>query len=99
MKNNKNILKDKTEYSELAKAKVSDSRNIVISSCSKGGFTIAQQLEVEENGKPTFVFMKGAYHIAGIDGLYSLRDAVTLAINYHEDPSYSGKKEDLHWDE
>ena len=53
------MAKSKIEYHELSKAKITDSRNIVISSCSRGGFTIAQQLEAKENDKTTSVFMKG----------------------------------------
>ena len=89
------MAKSKIEYHELSKAKVTDSRNIVISSCSKGGFTIAQQLEAKEKDKTTSVFMKGAFHIEDIHGLYNLRDAINLAIKISEENS-----EDLdEWDE
>lgn len=89
MKNNR------IEYNEISKAKVSDSRNIVISSCSKGGFTIAQQLEANENGKITTVFMKGAFHVDDIQGLYELRDAINLAIKLDED----AKNDEGDWDD
>lgn len=75
---------NRVEYKEISKAKVTDSRNIVISSCSKGGFTIAQQLEAKENDKTTSVFMKGAFHVEDIHGLYNLRDAINLAIRMTE---------------
>lgn len=89
------MAKSKIEYHELSRAKVTDSRNIVISNCSKGGFTIVQQLEVKENDKTTSVFMKGAFHVEDIHGLYNLRDAVNLAIKISEENS-----EDLDaWDE
>ena len=89
------MAKSKIEYHELSRAKVTDSRNIVVSSCSKGGFTIAQQLEAKENDKTTSVFMKGAFHVEDIHGLYNLRDAVNLAIKISEENS-----EDLNaWDE
>ena len=71
---------NKIEYSELSKAKISESRNIVISYCSKGGFTIAQQLEAKEDQKITTVFMKGAIHVEDEQGLFNLRDAINLAI-------------------
>lgn len=77
--------KNKITYKELSKAKVSDSRNIVISSCSKGGFTVAQQLEANENGKVTTVFLKNAFHVDDVHGLYELRDAVNLAIKSSEE--------------
>lgn len=79
------MAKSKIEYTELSKAKVSDSRNIVLSSCSRGGFTIAQQLEAKEEGKITTVFLKGAFHVDDIHGLYELRDAVNLAIKTSEE--------------
>ena len=44
----KMMAKSKIEYNEISRAKVTDSRNIVISNCNKGGFTIAQQLEARE---------------------------------------------------
>lgn len=71
-------------YVELAKAKTQDRRNIVISECSKGGFTIAQQLEVEEGNRTTSVFLKGAFHVDSVDGLYNMRDALNAAIMEHE---------------
>lgn len=81
-------MKNKIEYNELSRAKVSESRNVVVSECSKGGFTIAQQLEVQEEGNKTItVFMKGAIHVDGMSGLYNLRDAVNLAIKLSEEGS------------
>ena len=79
------MAKSKVEYSEISRAKVTDSRNIVISNCSKGGFTIAQQLEAKENDKTTSVFLKGAFHVDDIHGLYNIRDAVNLAIKVTEE--------------
>jgi hypothetical protein len=89
------VAKNKIEYHELSRAKITDSRNIVISSCSKGGFTIAQQLEAKENDKITSVFMKGAFHVEDIHGLYNLRDAVNLAIKISEENSEDSDE----WDE
>lgn len=89
------MAKSKIEYRELSRAKVTDSRNIVVSSCSKGGFTIAQQLEAKENNKTTSVFMKGAFHVEDIHGLYNLRDAVNLAIKISEENSADNEA----WDE
>lgn len=89
------MAKSKIEYRELSRAKVTDSRNIVVSSCSKGGFTIAQQLEAKENDKTTSVFMKGAFHVEDIHGLYNLRDAVNLAIKISEENSVDNEA----WDE
>lgn len=79
------MTKNRLSYRELSKAEVSESRNIVISDCSKGGFTIAQQLVAKENDKVTTVFMKGAFHVDDIHGLYNLRDAINLAIQTSEE--------------
>lgn len=79
------MAKSKIEYTELSRAKVTDSRNIVISSRSKGGFTVAQQLQAKENDKTTSVFLKGAFHVEDVNGLYNLRDAVNVAIKMAEE--------------
>ena len=89
------MAKNKIEYNELSKAKVTDSRNIVVSNCSKGGFTIAQQLEAKEDDKITTVFMKGAFHVDDIHGLYNLRDAINLAIQITE----KSEEDESSWDE
>ncbi len=86
--------KNKVEYNELSRAKITDSRNIVISACSKGGFTVAQQLEAKEGDKITSVFMKGAFHIEDVNGLYNLRDAINLAITVSEE----SHEDDEAWD-
>ena len=79
------MAKSKVEYNEISRARVTDSRNIVISTCSKGGFTIAQQLEAKENEKTTSVFLKGAFHVDDLHGLYNIRDAINLAIKTTEE--------------
>ena len=87
---------NKIEYSEISRAKITDSRSIIISECSKGGYTIAQRMEVtEENGKKVQVYLKGASHINDLQGLYNLRDAINLAIKKVED----GISEADDWDE
>ena len=95
-----------TIYVELAKAKTQDRRNIVISECSKGGFTIAQQLEVDEGNRTTNVFLKGAFHINDIDGMYNLRDALNAAIMEYEksvndfgEEAQESVEENEEWDE
>ena len=87
----------KMQYKELSNAQIEPKRRLVISDCSKDGqhqgFTIAQQIEVEEGKKTTRVFLKGGIHIENVDGLYNLRDAVNDAINKYED------NRELDWDE
>lgn len=84
------------KYKELSKARISNSRNVVISECSKGGFTIAQQLEAKEGDRVTVVFIKGAIHVDNLDGLYGLRDAINLAIESMHKENSNGH---LEWDE
>jgi hypothetical protein len=72
------------EYKQLAKAKVSVNRNIVISECSKGGYTLAQQLDVNEKNATMNVFLKGAFHIDDVEGLIELRDAINLVISQQD---------------
>lgn len=89
-------------YSEISKAKISATRNLVISDCSKGGFTLAQQMNVVEEGnngkqKVTTIFLKGAVHIDGVEGLANLRDAINLAIKVSEDADRQAKEDA--WDE
>ena len=89
---------EKANYSEISKAKVSESRNIVISSCSKGGFTVAQQLEVKEDGKSVNVFLKGAFHVETVEGLCAMRDAINLAIEKCENEENADQSGET-WDE
>lgn len=89
---------NKIEYKELSKAKVSESRNIIISECSKGGFTVAQQVEVKGDKKTDqtiMVFLKGAFHIDELNGLYNLRDCINLAIEKVE----CAKIDDCEWED
>lgn len=73
---NKAVYK-KAHYTELSNAEITENRNVVVSECSKGGFTVAQQLKADG----TKVFMKGALHIDNLDGLYNLRNALNVAID------------------
>ena len=70
----------KNKYTELSVAKTSKHRNTVISKHNEEGFTIAQQFEVEEDGKPVKIFMKGALHIDDVEGLEKLKEAIDKAI-------------------
>ena len=73
---NKAVYK-KAHYTELSSAEITENRNVVISECSKGGFTVAQQLKADG----AKVFMKGALHIDNLEGLYNLRNALDIAID------------------
>lgn len=94
-----------TKYEEISRAKVSKTRSIVISDCSRGGYTLAQQMETiemygENEGKKTTVFLKGAFHVSDIDGLYNLRDAINLAIRKIEEQKENDESnEEGYWDD
>lgn len=83
------------EYKEISRAKVTDTRDVVLSSCSKGGYTIAQLMSVKEGDVTTPVFMKGAIHVADLAALYNLRDSINVAIEKIETTDDS---EDGNWD-
>lgn len=87
--------KKKIEYSEISSAKVTENRSIVISDCSRGGFTIAQRMDVTENKHTNKIYLKGAFHINDIHGLYELRDACNLAIQKVEERD----TDEAEWDE
>lgn len=79
------------KYTELARASLTKTRSIVISSCSKAekvdGYTVAQQVESvdEDTGEKVSVYLKGAFHIADVAGLYEMRDALNAAIKAAEE--------------
>ena len=85
----------KMKYLELSNAQIADKRRLVISECVKEnqdtkesiqcGFTLAQQVEVEEGKRITRVFLKNGIHVASVDELYNLRDAINDAINKYEE--------------
>ena len=77
--------KQRNNYEQLASLKISKSRQIIVSSVPGKGFTIAQQLFVEESGRNTTVFLKGAIHIESIESLKELRDALNVAIHKAEE--------------
>ena len=86
---------NKMKYLELSNAQIADKRRLVISECVKEnqeskekiqcGFTLAQQVEVEEGKRVTRVFLKNGIHVASIDELYNLRDAINDAIDKYEE--------------
>lgn len=76
-----------TSYEVLSHAKISANRNAVVSKCSRGGFTLAQQLEAVDGDVVDRVYMRGALHIAGVEELIALRDALDEAISKSSDNS------------
>lgn len=74
-------MNNKMEYTEIVACKVTESRSVVVSECSKGGYTIAQRLEAKDGERDMPVFLKGAFHINDVEGLMHLRDTINLAID------------------
>lgn len=68
------------QYTKLSSAQIEESKNLVISEYSKGGYTLAQQITTIDNGKKLNVYLKGAFRIKDVSGLYNLRDALNVAI-------------------
>lgn len=85
-------------YKEICGADVSNARQVIISECSKGGFTIAQKLTIDENGEPNAVFLKGAIHVDSVDKLIALRDAINIAIQNYETPDADADNDGVNWD-
>lgn len=70
----------KSEFTELAKAKIQDKRNLVVSQHTNGSFTLAQQIVIQEGKKQMTIFLKGSIYIDNLEGLYNLRDALNESI-------------------
>lgn len=88
--------KDKPKYTIVATANITDKRDVVISTCSKGGFTLGQRLETsEDDGNKVMVFLKGAIHVNDLHGMYNIRDAINMTIKMVEE---GGNEEDVDWD-
>jgi hypothetical protein len=87
-------------YKEICRAKIANTRNAVISKCSKGGFTLAQQLEVQEGQNKTSVFLKGALHIDSLESLCELRNALNVVIKKEQEATNTNDEiePDEEWD-
>lgn len=71
-------------YKEIAKRRIKDKRNVVISEAfdaegSFVGYSIAEQLVTEEEGKETKVFLRGGLGIVSGDGLMEMKRAIDTA--------------------
>lgn len=73
------------QYTKIASAQIQEKRKLVISECSKGGYTLAQQITMkDDNNKNLNVYLKGAIAVKDLQGLYNLRDALNVAIGIIE---------------
>lgn len=90
-------------FEELAKAKIQERRNVVISAFRKdkdeeAGFTIAQQVEVEEGNKTFNMFLKESIHVDNLEGLVAVRDALNFAISSYKEKVEKEKADEELWD-
>lgn len=69
------------KYNELSTAQINDTKSIVISEYSKGGFTLAQKLCVKDGEKRIPMYLKNSIQIDNVDGLHNLRDALNDALD------------------
>ena len=74
--------KSRKRFIELGKTKIRQNRNIVVSKDSDGYITIAQQIEIVEDGRPTNIFMKGAIEVEAkyFSGLVELLEEIEKEI-------------------
>lgn len=75
----------KLSYREIAKAKIKDSRNVVISETYNAdekfiGYSVSEQLIAEESGRETKVFLRGGLGIISEEGLTALYNALQTAL-------------------
>lgn len=75
----------KLSYREIAKAKIKDSRNVVISETYNAdekfiGYSVSEQLIAEESGRETKVFLRGGLGIISEEGLIALHNALQAAL-------------------
>ena len=71
-------------YKELSKCKFKEQRNVVISEAfdkenKSLGYSVAEQLVTEEEGKEIKVFLKGGLGIVDAEGLLQLKEAIDNA--------------------
>lgn len=86
---------NKVSYDEVVRVKMSDTRDVVISKCSKGGYTIAQKILIDKDEKPTSIFLKGAIKVNDIDGLKEIKETIDMAIKKLE----GSEDESIEWDD
>lgn len=87
---------NKVSYEEVARVKMTESRDVVISKCSRGGYTIAQKVIIDNDEKPVSIFLKGAIKVNDIESLISIKEMLEMSIDKLENES-SRKK--IEWDE
>lgn len=72
---------EKVNYKEIASGKINETKSLVISACSRGGFTLGQKITADDSGRKVEVFLKGAIHLDSLESLENVRDAFNEAIH------------------
>lgn len=72
------------KYKEIAKQKIKNNRNVVISETYNEnneiiGYTVSEQMVIEEDGKETTMFLKGGLGVLSEEGIANLLEAVKSA--------------------
>ena len=88
---------NKVSYEEIARVKMSDTRDIILSKCSKGGYTIAQKVMIDGDEKPVSIFLKGAIRANDIESLVNIKEMIEMSIEKLEEEDNNGKK--IEWDD
>lgn len=70
----------RVDYRQISTAKIQNKRDLVISECSKGGYTLAQRVCVEEGKKTTYMYLKNAIHVDDLEGLRNIRDSINVVL-------------------
>lgn len=65
------------KFTEVARVKVTDTKDIVISETDKGGYAISQQVHYEDGGS---VFLKGSIMLKDARNLKAVRDAINEVV-------------------
>ena len=92
MGKNKNV-----SYNEISSCSLSEELDVVVSSFSEGGYTMAQKLmTTDAEGNEAKVFLKGAIHFHDLECLYKLRNMINEAIRTIEEEK--AKNLDEEWD-
>lgn len=78
--------REKISYVEISEAEINENKKVIVSACSKGGYTIAQKVNVldHNSGDEKEIFLKGAIQL-DYDGMVNLRDALSEAIDNEEE--------------
>jgi ABC-type lipoprotein release transport system permease subunit len=79
------VFDSKAKYNELGRVRLTNNKNLVISSRSKGGYTLAQQLEVPDGDTTVLVFLRSAIHVQDRQTLANIRDAINVALDQIDD--------------